>query len=285
MKNLKIAIVQHKNLTTDIGKNTLNAMAFIKEAKANGADFVLFPECFLTTYYCPKICKELKPVNEIENHSEFVTWRESAIEDNDKNLKEICNLAKEESIGVCITAFTKGIKYPQNSAYIIDRNGDIILKYSKVHTCDFDWERYLEGGEAFNVCNFDGITIGVMICYDREHPESARELMLQGAELIFVPNDCDAMYPRLQELSVAAMQNMVGVAMANPPSEEGGNSCAYSPIVWNNEGKSIDNAIIVAEKDYDGIVYADFDIEKLRKYRNSEFLGKNRKPKAYKHLV
>ena len=35
--------------------------------------------------------------------------------------------------------------------------------------------------------------LGIMICYDREYPESARILMLKGAEIILVPNDCGSM--------------------------------------------------------------------------------------------
>lgn len=190
---------------------------------------------------------------------------------------------KELNVGVVITAFTKGEKYPQNSAFVIDRNGEIILKYSKVHTCDFDWERYLESGQEFKVCEFDGVKIGVMICYDREYPESARELMLQGAEIIFNPNCCGGMEPRLKELSVRAMENMVGVAMANPPAEGMGRSCAFSPMVWGENGDVLDNTMIVAEEYYEGIVYAEFDMDKIREYREREYLGKFRKPKAYKH--
>ncbi len=72
----------------------------------------------------------------------------------------------------------------------------------------------------FLVCDFDGIKIGIMICYDREYPESARVLMLQGAEIILVPNDCGSMKPRLCALSTRAYENMVGVAMANPNGEK-----------------------------------------------------------------
>ena len=38
----------------------------------------------------------------------------------------------------------------------------------------------------------DDVKIGAMICYDREFPESARILMLKGAEIILTPNACDA---------------------------------------------------------------------------------------------
>ena len=283
MKNFKVAIVQHKvSEPYNNEQNTEIAIRYMIEAKNNGADFILFPECFITSYFAPKICSELRPIDEIENDPEFVRWCQNALDDNCECLEKIKDTAKRLNIGVEITGFTKGKKFPQNSAYIIDRYGSVILKYSKVHTCDFDWERYLESGDKFCVCSFDGICIGVMICYDREYPESARELMLQGAQLILVPNDCTDINPhRLNELSVAAMQNMVGVAMANPPGENAGNSCAFHPMIWD----SSDNMIVLAEPSFDGVIYADFDMDAIIEYREREDLGKFRKTSAYKHLV
>ncbi len=281
---LKVAMVQYDANEPDIDFNTKVAMKYIKEAKESGADIVLFPECFLTAYCCPDIVEELLPLEELENDSDFIDWCNSAVTEEEEHVLQIRKLAKELQIGVVITAFTKGEKYPQNTAFIIDRNGDIILKYSKVHTCDFDWERYLESGQEFKVCEFDGVNIGVMICYDREYPESARELMLQGAEIIFNPNCCGGMEPRLKELSVRAMENMVGVAMANPPAPGMGRSAAFNPMVWGENGEVLDNTIIVAEEFFEGIVYAEFDIDKIRDYREREDLGKFRKPRAYKNL-
>ena len=267
---LKVAMVQYDANEPNIDFNTKVAMKYIKEAKKSGAGIVLFPECFLTAYCCPDIVEELLPLEELENDSEFIGWCNSAVTEEEEHVLQIRKLAKELQIGVVITAFTKGEKYPQNTAFIIDRNGDIILKYSKVHTCDFDWERYLESGQEFKVCKFDGVNIGVMICYDREYPESARELMLQGAEIIFNPNCCGGMEPRLKELSVRAMENMVGVAMANPPAPGMGRSAAFNPMVWGENGEVLDNTIIVAEEFFEGIVYAEFDIDVIRKYRENE---------------
>ncbi|MGN1329609.1 MAG: carbon-nitrogen hydrolase family protein [Eubacterium sp.] len=285
MKKLKVALVQHYNDSKNADLNTKKAIEFIENAKENNADFVLFPECFLTSYEFPEICNSLKPIEEIENYPEFASWCDSALSDTDIHIKKIQETAKQNNIGVVITAFTKGKKYPQNSAYVIDRKGKILLKYSKVHTCDFSLEQYIESGDSFKVCVYDGIKIGIMICYDREYPESARELMLQGAELIFVPNCCSGMMPRLKELSVRAMENMCGIAMANPNGKNMGNSCAYSPVVWSEDGTPVDNEIIVADEAFDGIVYADFDIDEIREYRNCEDLGKYRKVNAYKQLT
>lgn len=209
------------------------------------------------SFFCVRICPQIR----------------SAANCNSIRLMEGSSLAKG------------GKQYPQNTAWMIDRDGKVILKYSKVHTCDFDWERYLESGEAFPVCRFDGITMGCMICYDREYPESARELMLNGAELIMHPSCCGGMPPRLKELSVRAMENMVGIAMANPPAQGMGNSCAFHPMVWAEEGSPLDNTIFVGGELEEAIYYVEFDMDAIRAYRESEDLGKYRKIKAYKKLV
>lgn len=281
---MKTAIIQSSAKPFDIDFNTQTAVDFIAEAKENNADFVLFPECFLTSYCFPDVLESMPDLCDICGNNDFNKWRDSALCIDDVHIKKIQQTAKEYSINVEITAFTKGDALPKNTAFIINRNGEIVLEYSKVHTCDFSFEKYVECGSEFKVCSIDGINIGTMICYDREYPESARELMLLGAELIMVPNSCQTMKPRLMELSVRAMENMCGVAMANPPGANKGNSCAYSPIVWDKNGVAADNEIIVADELFNGIVYADFDMDKIREYRKCEDLGKYRKISAYKHL-
>lgn len=286
MQKLKIALVQARATTTDPEKNTQAAVQRIEEAKAGGADLVLFPECFLNAYTFPKCCDDLPPIEKIENDPEFISWRHSALEDDSPFLETVRETARKHSIGVVITAFSKGNTLPRNTAYLIGRDGSLLLKYSKVHTCDFSDEQYIECGDGFFVCDFDGVKIGLMICYDREYPESARELMLQGAELILIPNDCPDQKPfRLRELSVEAMQNMVGIAMANPPPRNGeagaGCSCAYSPICWFRE----DNAILIADEETEGIFFAEFNIDEMRDWRKREDLGKYRKIHAYRSLL
>lgn len=160
------------------------------------------------------------------------------------------------------------------------------MKYSKVHTCDFADEKNVEAGTEFKVCDFDGIKIGIMICYDREYPESARMLMLKGAEIILVPNDCGSMKPRIQALSTRAYENMVGIAMANANGQNAGCSCAYSPICWDKNGICVDNTIILADDVTEGLYYADFDMDAIREYRSSEMMGNTfRKVNAYKGLL
>lgn len=211
---------------------------------------------------------------------------EKSIADDDKSIAKICEKAKKYKIGVVLTAFTKGNKQPQNSAFVINKSGNILMKYSKVHTCDFADERNVESGKEFKVCDFEGIQLGVMICYDREYPESARILMLKGAEIILVPNDCGSMQPRIRALSTRAYENMVAVAMANPNGDNAGCSCAFSPICWDRNGECVDNTVLLADDKTEGIFYAEFDMEAIRDYRRWEMLGNTfRKVEAYSQLL
>ena len=61
------------------------------------------------------------------------------------------------------------------------------------------------------------VRVGAMICYDREFPESARILMLKGAELILVPNACPMEINRLAQLRGRAFENMTAIATCNYP--------------------------------------------------------------------
>ncbi|MDY3997576.1 MAG: carbon-nitrogen hydrolase family protein [Blautia sp.] len=265
--NFRTAVLQKRSINRDMDQNTDTIITNMEAAAGNHADLLLLPECFISGYELP-----------IDN--------QDALTDDSTYIRRLCSAARQLHIGVAATALTQGTDRPQNSAYLISKDGQILMKYSKVHTCDFADENCLESGSEFKVCDFHGVKIGIMICYDREYPESARILMLKGAEIILVPNDCGAMKPRIQALSTRAYENMTGVVMANPNGENCGNSCAYSPICWDENGRCTDNTVFLADEMSEGLYYADFDMDQLRSYRENEMMGNTfRKVKAYQDLL
>lgn len=262
---LRVAVLQLRSVNREYGENIKTIIKYMSEAKRNGADILLLPECFITGY-------------------DLTIDNDSAITEDD--LAVLCEKAGELGIGLVATALTKGKSKLQNAAFLIGKDGKILMKYTKVHTCDFADEKVLESGTEFKVCSFEGVKIGIMICYDREYPESARILMLKGAEIILVPNDCVSMRPRVQALSTRAYENMCGIAMANPNGKNAGNSCAFSPVCWDSNGECVDNTLMLADAETEGIFYADFDMGVIRVYRECEMLGNTfRKVKAYAELL
>ena len=132
----KIAILQKRAINAQIDKNIESIIIAMKEASEKHADILLLPECFVTGYDLPMAY-------------------EKSIADDDMRITKICENAKKYKIGVVITAFTKGSKQPQNSAFVINKSGNILMKNSKVHTCDFADERDVESGKEFKVCDFE----------------------------------------------------------------------------------------------------------------------------------
>ena len=202
------------------------------------------------------------------------------------------NRAYEENIKTIIKYMTEAKKNNADilllpecfiTAYDLTIGNDSAISESDLTAlCD----KAKELGIGLVATAFDGVKIGIMICYDREYPESARILMLKGAEIILVPNDCVSMRPRLQALSTRAYENMCGVAMAYPNGKNAGNSCAYSPICWDDNDECTDNTLLLANAETEGLFYAAFDMDAIRKYRELEMMGNTfRKVKAYSDLL
>jgi predicted amidohydrolase len=282
MTNLfRIALVQKNAVPLDAEKNRLLALEYCRQAKELGANLALFPEMWSTGYARPK---SFEP-------ADIRDWRSHALPEDGVYLNSLRKAAKDLQMGIVATCMSEGSPAPQNTAYLIGPDGDLLLKYSKVHTCDFDMERYLEPGDGFYTCDFPlpqggFVRVGMMICYDREFPESARILMLKGAEIILVPNASAMNAARLNQLSTRAFENMVGVAMANYPGKFGGNSAAYGPVVFTKEETCEDNTVALADHESETICIAEFDLNALRDYRSRECWGNAyRKPATYGALV
>jgi len=133
------------------------------------------------------------------------------------------------------------------------------------------------------------VKIGAMICYDREFPESARILMLKGAEIILVPNACPMEINRISQLRGRAYENMVGIATVNYPSGKpdcNGHSTAFDGIAYKPGEPGSRDTLIIEADEYEGIYIAEFPIDDIREYRSREVHGNAyRHPAKYKLLV
>lgn len=273
--NFKVAILQ-LNAVNDSNKNLIKGIEACKKAKQLGADIAVFPEMWNIGYEMPT------------GNEDISIWKQKSITEDSDYLLKFKELAKELNMAIAITFLEKTKNLPKNSIIIYDRFGNKILKYSKVHTVDFKMEKYTEPGTDFYVEELDygrgKVNIGSMICYDREFPESARILMLKGAEIILVPNACYMKKIRLEQLKVRAYENMVGIVTVNY-ANYGGKSSAYSPIVRDINKNELNSEILVM-KDKEDIKIAQFNMNEIREYRSRETLGDAyRKPYAYKQLI
>ena len=128
-----------------------------------------------------------------------------------------------------------------------------------------------------------------MICFDREFPESARILMLKGAELILVPNACPMEINRLSQLRARAFENMLAIATCNYPGtvpDCNGNSSVFDGVAYLPDDSGSRDTCIFQAGEVEGIYISELDLEQLREYRENETFGNAyRHPKKYKLLT
>ena len=270
MDFLKIALLQIAPCRTQEA-NLKKGTEYCRRAKSLGADIVLFPEMWSNGY---GICE--RPAGE---------WMRDAIPADGDFVNTFGKTARELEIAAGITFLEKYGEGARNTIVLFDRFGKKRLTYAKVHTCGFGAERSLTPGEAFYTVDLDTacgpVKVGAMICYDREFPESARILMLQGAELILVPNACPMEINRISQLRGRAYENMLAVATCNYPAtvpDCNGHSTVFDGVAYLPGMESSRDTCILEADEKEGICLAELDLKRLREYRRSEVHGN-----AYRH--
>lgn len=275
---LTIALLQVSPCDTLKG-NLEKGIQCCETAKGMGADLALFPEMWSCGY---RICDV--PVDK---------WKAEAIPADSDFVNAFGRLAKELDMAVGITLLERYEGGPRNSLVLFDRFGERKYTYAKVHTCDFGAERNLTPGDDFYAASLNTacgeVKVGAMICYDREFPESARILMLKGAELILVPNACPMEINRLSQLRARAYENMLAIATCNYPKtvpDCNGRSSVFDGVAYVPQMSGSRDTCILQADENEGIYIAKLDLERLRAYREKEVHGNAyRHPQKYALLI
>ncbi len=277
MSEIKIALLQL--MPCDTAEETLQkGLCYCEKAARAGADIALFPEMFSCGYTIPADIEELRSL---------------AVPADGAFVSSFAAAAERLEIAVAVTFLESFDPLPRNSMVLFDRKGRRLLSYSKVHTCDFGDEIRLTPGEQFPTARLNTasgeLTVGAMICYDREFPESARLLMLSGAELILVPNACPMEQNRLAQLRARAFENMLAIATVNYPDGKedcNGHSTLFDGIAYDDTD-SLSRDMLVAEAPCgECMTIASFDLTRLREYRRTEVHGNAyRRPHCYHRLI
>ncbi|MFA1820330.1 carbon-nitrogen family hydrolase [Virgibacillus oceani] len=129
-----------------------------------------------------------------------------------------------------------------NSSFVFNRDGELVYEYDKIHLVPMlNEHHYLNGGEQkTEVFELDGIEMGLITCYDLRFPELARQLALEGANVLHIV----AQWPKARKnhwrhLQLArAIENQQFVISCNTvgfsdETEFAGNSMVIDP--WGNE--------------------------------------------------
>jgi 5-aminopentanamidase len=274
MPSWKIAAVQMDCAFADKAKNLEAIRARLREAASNGAQLVIFPECALPGY-----C--------FESRDEAMPHAESIPGPSTLALAEVC--AKLGVFAVVGSLEALGEKLFNACALI--GPGGVIATYRKIHLPFLGVDRFTTpGDQPFAVHDLGGLRIGMNICYDGSFPESARCLMLLGADLIVLPTNwpTGATITAERLIPARAMENHLYYAAVNRlGTERGFHFIGMSRILG-----CLGEFLAVSENDEPTILYADIDPEKARNKHLNIIPGKyevdrlkDRRPALYGPIV
>lgn len=258
MNLLTVALLQIAVAGNDHAANLTLGDAACRRAKQLDADIALFPELFSVgftpavpvdpngpdVYRSPERWTDhvspSPPLDEI--------WRGLALGRDSSLVGHFRQLARELDMAIALRYLEEWPGLPRNAMSLIDRNGELVLTYAKVHTCRFSrGEAAFTPGDSFPVATLDtaagAVDVGAMICYDRHFPESVRALMLAGAELVLVPNNSSMDMYRIAQLRSRADENMVAIAMANDPGPGKGHSVGFDGVAYS-DGSARDMLVV-----------------------------------------
>jgi N-carbamoylputrescine amidase len=278
-RTITVAAIQC-SLAESRADNIARVENHVRDAAARGAHVVLPPELFEGPYFCRE-----------ENGHWFAEARPV---EEDEGVARMREVARELGVVVPVSFFERAGQAYYNSVAVIDRDGSLLGVYRKSHIPDgpgYEEKFYFRPGDTgFRVWRTRHGTIGVGICWDQWFPESARAMMLLGAELLLYPTaigsephepELDTREPWQRAMVGHAVSNVVPVVAANRTGDEGGQRFYGSSFIADHRGDK------VAElgRSEEGLAVASFDLDTLARTRASWGFFRDRRPELYDVLT
>ncbi|GLI36124.1 carbon-nitrogen hydrolase [Desulforhabdus amnigena] len=259
MKELVVGCSQLDVLPGNIWKNVEKAERLVSENAEKGCRLLIFPEM----WSCSFVYSRLREMAETTPHvlERFQEWGRR------NEMVLVGSLPERDGDAVF------------NSSYVIDRTGEIVGKYRKIHLFSYNREHeYFGRGEKSVVCSTSVGRLGIMICYDLRFPELARRLALDGAEILCI----SALWPttRINHWSLLlrsrALENQMFVMGCNGCGKEqnlryGGASAIVSPT----------GELLAEGKDGEEQVITTLDQDLMTAFRRQIPCFEDRLPGAY----
>ena len=262
---MKVSILQMPILPGEPDKNIGTLYRMAGQAMHDRPDTLLLPELWRLGFYP-------KPI------------RDYADPDGSDARATLSRLAQRYQVNIVGGSVANAIG-PQvfNSCYVFDRLGRLITTYHKTHLFSPSGEdQDFTAGDKLVTFQLDGVTCGVLICYDIRFPELARRLTLDGIEILFLP----AAWPLARLIHwqtlirARAIENQIFVAACNEAgSLPGGEPLAGHSALIDPWGE------ILAEADEgEAILFANLRPVIRQQIRQSMDIQKDRRPDLYHGL-
>ena len=271
-------------LSDDADANIAAVSALVREAAAKGANVILPPELFEGHYFC--------------QHQDEVNFARAATLAESKSVRAMQMLAAELKVYIPCSFYERDGQHYYNSIAMIDDAGTVMGVYRKTHIPDgpgyCEKFYFRPGNTGFKVWETRYGVLGVGICWDQWYPETARAMMLMGADVLLFPTaigdepanealDTSRLWRRA--MIGHAVSNVVPVVASNRIGAEtvGGSEQSY----YGHSFISDERGDMIAEfsDGVSGVLTATFDIAQIRQHRATFGFFRDRRPDMYRRLV
>ena len=259
---MKVSMAQMAIKFEDKKFNMEKALSLFEKAAEEKTDFIIFPEMTLTGFsmHTERIGEDIK-------NSETIRFFEGC--------------AKKYNMGVCFGMVRLSGEDALNSAVIMDKEGNVLGVYDKIHPFSGGHEaKFYKGGENIILAEFEGITLSPFICYDLRFPEIFQAASIEAFFLPVIGN-----WPKIRQqyigsiLKARAIENQSYACFVNTTGFDGkvlygGGSVAFDP--WGE--------LIIEAGEEEGIYSFELDIDMPAFVRDSFKLRQDRRNDLYSRL-
>ena len=264
----------------DIDSNIQNVSRLVREAASRGAQVILPPELFEGEYFC-----------RVEDEALFAN---AAPVGEHKAVLAMQALAEALKVTIPTSFFEADGPHHYNSLAMIGPDGEVQGVYRKSHIPDgpgYEEKFYFRpGNTGFKVWPHPAGKLGVGVCWDQWYPETARAMMLMGAQMLFYPTAIGS-EPHDTSLDTARLwrRAMVGHAVSNvvPIVAANRSGVAHGQTFYGTSFIADERGDIVAElgRDDEGVIVATLDLDIVKRHRAAFGFFRDRRPDLYGRLV
>lgn len=280
MTQLTVAALQLA-FSHDLDANIRNVTRLVREAHARGAQVILPPELFEGEYFC-----------RVEDEGLFANAKPV---DEHAAVRAMQALAADLRVWIPTSFFEADGPHHYNSLAMIGPDGKVAGVYRKSHIPDgpgYEEKFYFRpGNTGFKVWpGPDRVTLGVGVCWDQWYPETARAMMLMGAEVLFYPtaigsepHDASLDTARLWRRAMVghAVSNVVPVVAANRVGVEHGQTFYGTSFICDERG----DILAELDREEEGVITATLDLDRVKRHRAAFGFFRDRRPDLYGRLV
>jgi N-carbamoylputrescine amidase len=266
---------------SDVVEENIRAVSeLVREAAAKGAKLILPPELFEGHYFC--------------RTQDEVHFTRALPADQHPAVEAMRKLAAELEVYIPTSFFEADGHHHYNSLAMIDDKGEVMGVYRKSHIPDgpgYSEKFYFRpGNTGFKTFKTAFGKVGPAVCWDQWYPETARALMLDGAEILLFPtaigtepHDPDLDTSRMWRRAMIghAVSNVVPVVAANRVGTEHGQRFYGHSFICDERGDML--AEFGAEET--GALTASLDLKQARAHRAAFGFFRDRRPDLYGRIT